>query len=322
MKKLEGLAWRPRWVTHLGCLHGCLDHLGVETSEAWVSGVSGHAFVLNVHEELCPSGPTAWQTEGMLALFRNLGCESEIVFSHRGRDDFEAKRELAWESVRRGIDAGLPCYGWELGIPEYYVVHGYDDDGYLFGGPCGEEAEARKPWRELGESPIGVIEMFVVSATEPPPAREALRGAVDFARKRARGSEGLTFARYAMGLDGYDQWIAALRGGAAHGLGAAYNAAVWAECREHAAAFLDEARGKVAERLAPALDEAAGHYAGVARHLEAVAAEFPFLETTEEQKDENARDRARCARAVESLEAARRAEADGLAVLEGLAAEL
>jgi hypothetical protein len=59
MRALENCRWVPRWVAHLGAVKGCLNYLGIEMSDAWLYGGTGHAFVLNVHEGLCPSGPTA-----------------------------------------------------------------------------------------------------------------------------------------------------------------------------------------------------------------------------------------------------------------------
>ena len=34
MTTLEGLNWKAKWVSHLGCLKGCLDYLNVEVSDA------------------------------------------------------------------------------------------------------------------------------------------------------------------------------------------------------------------------------------------------------------------------------------------------
>jgi len=49
-KKLENLRWRPRWISHLGCIKGCLEYLGVDVSDAWLFGATGHAFVINLHD--------------------------------------------------------------------------------------------------------------------------------------------------------------------------------------------------------------------------------------------------------------------------------
>ena len=48
MKKLEHLRWKPRNVSHLGCIKGCLNYLGMEVSDAWLYGATGHAFVINI----------------------------------------------------------------------------------------------------------------------------------------------------------------------------------------------------------------------------------------------------------------------------------
>jgi len=47
-KKLENLRWKNRWTSHLGCIKGCLNYLGMEVSDAWLFGATGHAFIINV----------------------------------------------------------------------------------------------------------------------------------------------------------------------------------------------------------------------------------------------------------------------------------
>ena len=47
-KKLENLRWRPMNVTHLGCIKGCLNYLGLDVTNAWLYGASGHAFIINM----------------------------------------------------------------------------------------------------------------------------------------------------------------------------------------------------------------------------------------------------------------------------------
>jgi hypothetical protein len=41
MKQLRNLRWAPRWVSHLGCVKGCLDYLGLDISDAWLFGGTG-----------------------------------------------------------------------------------------------------------------------------------------------------------------------------------------------------------------------------------------------------------------------------------------
>ena len=113
IRQIEGLRWQPRWVSHFGCVKGCLDHLGVDMSWGWLYGGTGHALVINIHEVVCPSGPTAWNTEMLFRLAPNLGYTVESVMAHKSQPEFASKQEEAWAFVRQCIDDGIPCYGWE-----------------------------------------------------------------------------------------------------------------------------------------------------------------------------------------------------------------
>jgi len=119
------------------------------------------------------------------------------------------------------------------------------------------------------------------------------------------------FPKYRAGVAGFDKWIKALEGGTAHGLGAAYNAAVWHECREFAVEFLREAKERLGEPAGP-FDEAIGQYEVVAAELKKVAELFPFVE----REEGHVKDKGRCAAAAAALLAAREAEEKGLAALE------
>jgi hypothetical protein len=143
MKKIENLRWNPMWVSHLGCIKGCLEYLNLDVSEGWLFGATGHAFILNVAEDVSPAGPTAWNTEMLFRLGRNVGYTVEGVQGRESQPDFAERRKRAWENTNKAIDEGLPCYGWELGpVREYYVVYGYDDKGYYHSGAGSEEKEA------------------------------------------------------------------------------------------------------------------------------------------------------------------------------------
>jgi hypothetical protein len=316
MKKLENLKWVPRWVSHLGCIKGCLDYLGLDISDAWLFGATGHAFVINVHEVVCPSGPTAWNTEMLFKLGKNIGYKIDGVFGMKSADDFAEKQKLAWEHAKSAIDQGLPCYGWELDIPEYYVVYGYDDTGYYFSGPGCDEGKGPKPWQELE---IGIIEMYSVRVGQAADDVQTVKEALAFALEHATGPARWIFPKYKAGLDGYNAWIRALEGGTADGFGMAYNAAVWTECRGYAVLFLKEAKERLNRRAAAALlDEAIERYQVVHENLQTVAEAFPF----HGMEPEHIKDPARVRTALNALRTARDAEADGLETLRRIVNEL
>jgi hypothetical protein len=322
LRRLEGLDWKPGWVSHLGCLHGCLDYLGIKISDGWLFGGTGHAFVMNVHEVLCPSGPTAWNTEMLFKLGGNLGYRIDRVCGHRTQVDLAERQRMAWEAARAAIDDGLPCFGWELDLPEYYVVQGYDDDAYHFSGPLCGPGKGTKPWRELGDTEIGWLEMCSVrpgdAADDATVVREALTFAVETARVPARWVSG----PYRMGLEAYDLWIGAMEEGKAHGLGTAYNAQVWAECRGFAVQFLDEAGQRLGGKRHDDLEEAWRHYGAVADAHAAIGRLFPFAGVSDEERDANVLDDKRRQECSERLRGARADEEAGLRVLERIAEAL
>jgi hypothetical protein len=319
MKKIiEGLRWKPLWVTHLGCIKGCLEYLNLSISSAWLFGATGHAFIINVHEEVCPSGPTAWKGEMLLKLGRNIGYNTEGIFSLKTNADFETKQQEAWEHAKRTLDRDIPCYGWELEIPEYYVIYGYDDTGYYFSGAQCDSGKGPKPWKELGESKIGCVELYSIEKGTPADDATTVKQALTFIWEHARSPEKWIFPKYKAGLAGYDLWIRALQQGKADGFGVAFNAAVWNECRHYAIHFLEEAKERLGGPLGPVFDETKEHYEIVSRNLKKITETFPFHDYNKAHITEEPRVRV----AIDCLTKAREAEASGLAFLEKILKKL
>jgi hypothetical protein len=316
-KKIENLKWKCMWVSHLGCIKGCLDYLGSELSDAWLFGATGHAFIINIHEVVCPSGPTAWHTEILFKLGKNIGYNIEGVFAKKSDSDFAKKQKLAWETTKRAIDEDLPCYGWELDIPEYYVVNGYDDTGYYFSGPMCDSGKGPKPWKELADSEIGVLEMFTVIPVQPADDIKTVKETFEFVMEHSKSPKKWIFPKYKAGLSGFDTWIHALENGKAHGLGMAYNAAAWSECRKFAVKFLKEAEERIGGSAGSLFDEAAGYYETVSQNLTKVTKAFPFPPKGEEVKDIDL-----CKTTVKYLKDAKNAEESGLRTLEKILKEL
>lgn len=276
MRELQDLRWRPSWVSHLGCLKGCLDYLGIETTVGWLYGGTGHAFIINIGKDVCPSGPTAWKTEMLGRLGRNLGYETDCVFGTKDEDGLVDIQKEAWEFVKQALDAGFPCYAWELEAPEFYVVFGYDQEGYYYSGARCDQGCGPRPWQELGNTGIGIVETYSVRPGSAADDRTTVREALSFALEHAQSPESWVFPEYKAGLDGYDLWIQAMRDGTATQLGVSYNAAVWESCRRNGVAFLSEAKERMDSAMEPLLDDAASHYRQVAQFLKDLMEQYPF----------------------------------------------
>ena len=318
-KRLEGLKYSPKWVTHLGCVKGCLDYLNINVSDAWLFGATGHAFVINLHEVVCPSGPTAWKTEMLFMLGRNVGYTIDGVFSHKSASDFAEKQKNAWEMVKKSLDADYPCYGWELGIPEFYVVFGYDVKGYYYR-DFDNSGKGPKPWNELGDTGIGVLEMYCLKPGEPADDATAVKEALEFALEISESPPKWIFPKYKAGVAGFDNWIRALETGEADGFGNAYSAVVWNECRGFAVEFLKEAKQRIGGDVCSLFDEAIGHYSTVSENLASLAKIFPFKGPN--TKGEEVKEKERVRNGLKHLRTARNAEESGLRTLEKISSRL
>ncbi|MGC9347389.1 MAG: hypothetical protein ACP5JG_04545, partial [Anaerolineae bacterium] len=171
-----------------------------------------------------------------------------------------------------------------------------------------------KPWQELGDTGIGVLELYSVWPGEFADDATTVKEALTFALEIAGNPEDVIFEDYRAGVEGFDNWIRALQEGKASDMGTRYNAGVWLECRRYAVGFLAEAKERLAGQAEGAFDEALAHYGVVAEKLGKVAEAYPW---DDEASDEDtlpvdAKSRA----AVGDLQAARQAEAAGLQALE------
>lgn len=308
-KHLPDLEWQPAWLSHLGCLKGCLDYLKIPISTAWLYGGTGHAFILNIDPTGCPSGPTAWCTEMISNLGNNLGYTTSGLFATKPQPDFAVKQRAAWEFIKNAIDRGLPCYGWELEMPEFYVFNGYDDEGYYYSGPAAGSSKGPKPWMELGQAETGWLELYCVERGHSADAITVVKEAFQFVLEHATSPAKWIYPNYKAGLGGYDNWIQAIQSPNANPTGLAYNAAVWSECRHHAVAFLDEAMERIGGELAPLLADARVHYHVVAEQLKALSELYPFWPELKPNTPDTQ------AKAIVILQVARQAEAEGLKAL-------
>lgn len=319
MKLLENLKWTPKWVSHLGCIKGCLDYLGIEMTDAWLYGGTGHAFIINIGQDCCPSGPTAWRTMMLFQQAPALGYQVTGVFGSKYDQDLAGLQKQAWDFTRESIDAGLPVYAWEVEIPEFYILYGYDDVGYYYSGPGADDGKGPKPWADLGDTGIGIVELYNLKKVAPQTPSEVVKSALENALKHAGNPEEWIFENYGAGLKGFDNWIKGLESGLAGRFGMGYNAAVWHECRVFAVEFLREAKECLDGNASGLFDQAIQHYQVVADHLGSLSKQYPFIQESDSQAIPVDKE---CMEAIGWLKSAREAEAKGLNLLEQITAKL
>lgn len=285
----------------MAAMHGAVRAWDESVTLTDLFGYSGHAFILNIERTLCPSGPTAWDWGAILFPLRQMYALRRVCATCDMRGAEEA-RELIWQRTVESIDAGHPAILWDAVYPEFYLAIGYDADRteYIVQGPGAERLGGSVPYAGLGVNTGQVWALY--PGPRPAPdraaARElALRGAVTWHRWVNDPSSQWTF-----GGDAWQVWIDAMREEemAHDSRHLSFNHQVYAECRRHAAAFL-QAQG---------LDYAgaAAAYGRVAAELDALCAAWPCPGPVPSLTERRAM--------ADHLAAARDAETDAVAALE------
>lgn len=315
IKMLSNIEFKRYWVSQLASLHGCIEYLGVNLSKSWLFGITGHAFIINIRDNICPSGPTAWKNEMIIELTNNIGIKIDEYFAETCYPDYRVKVKNGWEFVKSSIDQNNPCYGWQIGeIKEFYVIYGYDNVGYYYKGYFQEEGAGPKPWKDIGEMFIRLYS--VKKATTQVDHSTQVKMALQMVLKHSRNPKDWIYSGYSSGLAGFDRWIKWVKSGNAEQFGHAYNSRVWAECRQEAVNFLQEAKNRLNLNLKPYLDKAIKNYEIVARNLTKVADMYPFDMNKLTIKPIGINEKSK--NATNLLKKAREAEANGLFDLEKL----
>lgn len=283
-KILPALSWVPRWTSFMGCVYGSSKFLGLGNTDSWLYGSSGAAFLLNIDEGLCPSGPTAWKMERSYKALENCGLWIKRVYSFNNQHDYPQKYLEATQLLRDSIDNCNPAMLFWADKPEYYIVRGYNDDGVYISGADSEKIPHKK-WTEL--TPSGIIEAVSLAPGKPSDPSKTFADSLGFAIDSWHGSQTIAHPQYKTGKAGYQAWIDSFGNPKLNGFGLAYNAQVWAENRMMAVDFLREASTGLG--LINELAKAVEYAIVVAECLKMVATQFPFFGQDEHHKHDNER---------------------------------
>jgi len=311
MKKLrKELPFKPLWTSYMACLKSMGDYLGLEHSLPWIFGATGHAFIMNIHPQLCPSGPTAFSQNPLNELAASLGFDLNGSVFDKNDKEFVTKRKETWESTKLAIDNDMPTLGWEMNIPEYYMIYGYDKENYLFRDFDGQAL--KRKWDTLADTEIGVVCMYSANPNgKKASVNQVLKDTFSFALQFAKKNREWTYPQFYNGTRAYDCWMESMQQNKFLPFGLAYNAQVWSECRTMAVEFLKEAKVKLKSKF---LDNLIEHYDVVSWSLQKVAKLLP-LDIEEIGRDETDS-------AIESLFLAREAEKAALSEMKQLLSKL
>lgn len=311
--------WTKTWTSAAAAIYGAISYTDKQQfSLIDVMGLTGHAFRINIDpDHIDVAGPTMFPGG---YLFRrnlcNLGFISNLSDVEKPYTPEKVEKVLAL--IQQSIDKGYPAMCFDLFIPEFGLIYGYDDVKQVFHAKDVSQ-EGTISYTDFVEK-RNMLWVSTISESLPHSKYEILRMALDMIVDHTRGREWqhIFEGKYMIGLAGYDAWIACLERRGADPFGNAYNIAVVSDAREYAAQFLRElvtqwnGTNIVERAVRKFASEAAEQYERVATSLVKMREMFPFPQGGEPNEP------AIADRAIELLRAAKGAEGQGIEVLEKL----
>ena len=267
--QIGNLAMKPFNTSLMGVIRGVADSYSLPISDAMLYGLSGHAFLINVHEQLCPSSPYIWNMTKFASLLENIGIKQTNLGFYSAQSSQEKRKEVE-SSICKAIDAGMVCSMCNM---DNQIISGYDEQGLLAiqpWGTCVDCTPARLSygsWREFnGEIHVN---FYTYKKVVPIDRKTAILNSLDYAIDLHKKLSNLSPNAYGVGQDAYDNWINGVeKSGSSHGNW--WNGVVWSECRSMAAEYFAEL-GKEYPKSSKSASELKKKYAEIAENLKKIS---------------------------------------------------
>jgi hypothetical protein len=229
---------------------------------------------------------------------------------------------FALEMIQESLDRGVPAITWDLFIPEFGNIYGYDDDKKELLGKD-PRGDGPIPYGQLGKGET--TELFVMTLSDSYDINKStmLKGALNMAIDHAYHREHrFAVPPYENGLRGYDAWIKAFTNRTVNEFGNSYNTAVICCAREYATEFFKmlpdkwDGDSSLELEIQKLSSKACKQYDALAAPLKKLTQLFPFPHGGNPNQDDQAE------RAIELLQEAKLAEQKAIAILEEMHAVL
>jgi hypothetical protein len=180
-----------------------------------IVATSGFAFRMWVNSDLCPSATSIWDFECQKPWVGNGGLFCDYVGRYWGQDDIENEKRLAAiEIIKSSINRGIPAISWDIGVPEWGLITGYDDDMQMFYTLAinAEKADPTNPAYKIDKMPydaLGKRELPILSVLTITGRSEKTKEAIlhDTMRLAVNHLKGREWCDNAKGLDAYTALI-------------------------------------------------------------------------------------------------------------------
>jgi len=128
-----------------------------------VIATSGFAFRMWVASDLCPSSTSIWEFDGQKPWVENSGLKCEYVGRYWNQDNIEEERRLlAIKNIKASIDNNIAAICWDIGVPEWGLIIGYNDDRKIFNTIAVNGIESEIGYDQLGKREISILSVLTI----------------------------------------------------------------------------------------------------------------------------------------------------------------
>lgn len=166
---------------------------------------SGFAFRMWVSPDLCPSATSIWQFDLQKSGVENGGLRCNYIERLWGQENIEEKRrQEAVELIRQSIDSGIPAISWDIGICEWGLIIGYDDETEKLAVLPITGQESEMDYAQLGKRELPILNVLTITGRTQMTREEILSHTLAIAKQHLQGKE---WCDNASGLKAYPALI-------------------------------------------------------------------------------------------------------------------
>jgi hypothetical protein len=155
-----------------------------------IVATSGFAFRMWLAKDLCPSATSIWDWAMQKPWVESGGLTCDYVGRVWHENDVEEERRLAAiVNIKKSIDGGIPAVVWDIGVPEWGLITGYDDERQVFATLAVNHSEGEMSYDTLGKREIPILSVLTVTGASDKPQAEILKDTMKLAAGHLKGEE-------------------------------------------------------------------------------------------------------------------------------------
>lgn len=151
---------------------------------------SGFAFRMWIAADLCPSETSIWdfgrqpewiQNGGLTVTHMNCCWQPENVLNDARND--------ALPKIKESIDRGIPVVAWDIGVLEWGLITGYDDETERFATLCINGATDEMDYSRLGNREMPMLNVVIITGRTDKAQTDIIADTKALARTHLNGEE-------------------------------------------------------------------------------------------------------------------------------------